>query len=353
MGQKVHPIGFRQGIESKRENFQKNPITQERNDIFDRKAFFNFGPSLNLTKNNQGNSLQQKFRIQSLVEEIFTKSGQQISHFFIEESTDSLTIKIDVFNRQRTSPPTNFQDLPSFHNFLGAQEGSTLKNQIQSIQNPNEENKVQGTSLRRRTWTKRRLPWRQLTQKDLLFFSKLIEKTMTAGLPVKWKIRLLNKNLNPNQPLIQNLFRSLGPAKNQDFFQDGISILSLVLNEPHAPLLAQQIAQELSLLRRHSNFIQYIKEGLSQGLEFQRQEKIRSSNLSPRPSPKTNEFNINLRGFLIQIKGRINGSDRQRLLRARQGSVPLHTINAPLDYGFSEAVTIQGKCSVKLWLKQA
>ena len=36
-------------------------------------------------------------------------------------------------------------------------------------------------------------------------------------------------------------------------------------------------------------------------------------------------------GFLIQIKGRINGSDRSRRLKYRYGSLPLHTIDAPID----------------------
>jgi ribosomal protein S3 len=43
------------------------------------------------------------------------------------------------------------------------------------------------------------------------------------------------------------------------------------------------------------------------------------------------EPSVNLLGFLIQIKGRINGSDRSRRLKYRIGSVPLHTINAPID----------------------
>ena len=61
---------------------------------------------------------------------------------------------------------------------------------------------------------------------------------------------------------------------------------------------------------------------------------------------------VNLSGFLIQIKGRINGSDRSRRLTIRKGSIPLHTMDAAIDQSFSEATTIYGKCSVKVWLKQ-
>jgi hypothetical protein len=99
-----------------------------------------------------------------------------------------------------------------------------------------------GSEIRRkRSWTNRRLKWRDLNEKDLKFFSKFIEKTVCSakGVRVKWKIRLLNKNLNYNTNLIKKLFRNLGRSKRQPFFNDGINIFALVLNEPQAPLLAE------------------------------------------------------------------------------------------------------------------
>ena len=59
---------------------------------------------------------------------------------------------------------------------------------------------------------------------------------------------------------------------------------------------------------------------------------------------------LELRGCLIQVKGRINGSDRSRRSIIRFGSLPLHTITAKMDYAFEEVVTPYGVCGIKVWL---
>lgn len=374
MGQKVNPVGFRLGVKSNRKLFYKNKITQDKTDIFDRKAFFNFAPKRKNVDKNYGKNIHQNLIIKNYVYEIFTKSGYFISHFFIDESKDELVIKLDVFSRSGTSKQINFNKVRSQSGFMDFFNGSSKGqddqiNEQRERRNPEgkqekkESKKKQlniGSEIRRkRSWTNRRLKWRDLNEKDLKFFSKFIEKTVCSakGVRVKWKIRLLNKNLNYNTNLIKKLFRNLGRSKRQPFFNDGINIFALVLNEPQAPLLAEQIAYELSQLRKHANQIQFIKEGLSIGLE----KDVFSSSALRVPEGVNTEKNakikdepsVNLLGFLIQIKGRINGSDRSRRLKYRIGSVPLHTINAPIDQAFSEALTTYGKCSVKVWLKQA
>jgi hypothetical protein len=75
MGQKVNPVGFRLGVKANSKNIYKNPLTQDKIDIFDRKHFFNFPPTSNQKKNNFSNNLHQDFIIQNLVDELFTKSG--------------------------------------------------------------------------------------------------------------------------------------------------------------------------------------------------------------------------------------------------------------------------------------
>lgn len=359
MGQKVNPVGFRLGVKSKRNKIYTNPVTQNQFDIFDRKHTFNFAPKANQKENNYSSNLHRNFIIKDLVNEIFTKSGYFVSHSFIEESNKNLTIKVDVLHRQGTSEANQFQK-----DFALQEEKETKKNLIKyqnsdfnsekgiisgdqksttaSLQN--EENLFSNTPVRKRTWTNRRLSWRTLNIKDLNFFSTFLEKNVTNGLPIKWKIRLLNRNVNPNTNLVKKLFKQLGRSKRQPFFNDGINVFSLVLNEPHAPLLAEYISYELSQLRRHSGLVQFIKEGLTIGLEENEDSAKKAKKDLKEPSK-------NLKGFLIQIKGRINGSDRSRSLKSRMGSVPLHTIDAPLDYAFSEALTAYGKCSVKVWLK--
>lgn len=350
MGQKVNPIGFRLGIPSQRKKIYTNPLTQSKTDVFHRKTSFNFPPRLNSTEKSQTSTLHQNFIIKNLVEEIFNKSGQFISHFFIEESQSEITIKADIFHRQGTSNISNFAEdnsspLLSRGSFLSKLKYEKNKDNLQFENRKLKKEKptLRGNS-RKLTWTNRRLSWRPLTNNDLKFFSQFIEKTITGGRKVNWKIRLLNGNLNSNSPLMRKLFRNMGRSKNQPFFADGLNILTLVLQEPQAPLLAKYIAQELSQLRKHSSFIQFIKEGLNFAMEDENPSKATKGSF---------EKEVNLEGFLIQIKGRINGSDRSRRLKSRKGNVPLHTINASLDQAFSEAITSQGKCSVKVWLKQA
>lgn len=240
MGQKVNPVGFRLGVKSNRKNIYKNTISQDKSDIFDRKHFFNFPPKINNLY--YGKNLHQNFIIKSYLTEIFTKSGYFISHFFIDESKEAITIKLDLFSRSATSKAMNFGHLDNLVT------GGSLtpcffssKKDFQEIKESSRNNEG-SDSLRKRSWTNRRLKWRTLNSRDFQFFSKFLEKTVTGGVPIKWKIRLLNKNLNYNSNLIKKLFRNLGRSKRQPFFNDGLNVFSLVLNEPHAPLLAEYIA---------------------------------------------------------------------------------------------------------------
>ena len=57
-----------------------------------------------------------------------------------------------------------------------------------------------------------------------------------------------------------------------------------------------------------------------------------------------------LLGVRVQWKGRLSGSDRSKKESFQQGQIPLHTISAKIDYGYSPAFTIYGTCGVKVWL---
>ncbi|HKJ90639.1 MAG TPA: 30S ribosomal protein S3, partial [Oceanipulchritudo sp.] len=46
----------------------------------------------------------------------------------------------------------------------------------------------------------------------------------------------------------------------------------------------------------------------------------------------------------------LGGADIARTESARSGSVPLHTLRANIDYGFTEARTVYGKIGVKCWV---
>jgi small subunit ribosomal protein S3 len=58
------------------------------------------------------------------------------------------------------------------------------------------------------------------------------------------------------------------------------------------------------------------------------------------------------KGVKIQLSGRLGGSEMSRTESANLGSIPLSTLRARIDYGFSEAKTAQGHIGIKVWVNQ-
>lgn len=56
------------------------------------------------------------------------------------------------------------------------------------------------------------------------------------------------------------------------------------------------------------------------------------------------------KGIRIQCAGRLGGAEMSRREWYREGRVPLHTLRADIDYGFSEAQTTYGIIGVKVWV---
>ena len=55
-------------------------------------------------------------------------------------------------------------------------------------------------------------------------------------------------------------------------------------------------------------------------------------------------------GIKIRCRGRLDGSEIARKESYKQGKVPLQTIKADIDYGFTEAYTQAGLIGVKVWI---
>ncbi|MDE1171543.1 MAG: 30S ribosomal protein S3 [Verrucomicrobium sp.] len=55
-------------------------------------------------------------------------------------------------------------------------------------------------------------------------------------------------------------------------------------------------------------------------------------------------------GIRVRAAGRLGGSEIARVERYLEGKVPLHTLRADVDYGFTEANTIAGKIGIKVWI---
>jgi small subunit ribosomal protein S3 len=59
---------------------------------------------------------------------------------------------------------------------------------------------------------------------------------------------------------------------------------------------------------------------------------------------------LGAQGIKIMSSGRLNGIEIARCEWYREGRVPLHTLKADIDYGFSEAKTTYGVIGVKVWV---
>jgi len=55
-------------------------------------------------------------------------------------------------------------------------------------------------------------------------------------------------------------------------------------------------------------------------------------------------------GIKVSVSGRLGGHEMSRTEHAKQGKIPLHTLRADIDYGFSEARTTYGTIGVKVWI---
>ena len=63
-----------------------------------------------------------------------------------------------------------------------------------------------------------------------------------------------------------------------------------------------------------------------------------------------NAMRLGALGIKIMSSGRLNGIEIARCEWYREGRVPLHTLKADIDYGFSEAKTTYGIIGVKVWV---
>lgn len=63
-----------------------------------------------------------------------------------------------------------------------------------------------------------------------------------------------------------------------------------------------------------------------------------------------NAMRLGAQGIKIMSSGRLNGIEIARTEWYREGRVPLHTLRADIDYGFSEAKTTYGVIGIKVWV---
>ena len=59
---------------------------------------------------------------------------------------------------------------------------------------------------------------------------------------------------------------------------------------------------------------------------------------------------LGAKGIKIAVSGRLGGAEIARRESYREGSIPLHTLRADIDYGTAEARTTYGRIGVKVWI---
>ena len=102
-----------------------------------------------------------------------------------------------------------------------------------------------------------------------------------------------------------------------------IDIIEVKNPDINAQLVAESIAQQLE---KRISFRRAMKQAIGRAMR------------------------LNVKGIKTQCSGRLGGAEIARTEQYHEGTIPLQTIRADIDYGFAEANTTYGKVGVKVWI---
>lgn len=102
-----------------------------------------------------------------------------------------------------------------------------------------------------------------------------------------------------------------------------LNIVEVKNADTNAQLVAESVAQQLE---RRMAFRRVMKQSIGRAMRF------------------------GAKGIKIQVSGRLNGADIARTEHYHEGTIPLQTLRADIDYGFAEAKTTYGRVGVKVWV---
>ena len=108
---------------------------------------------------------------------------------------------------------------------------------------------------------------------------------------------------------------------------------------------SKKLSIEIKEVKKPDGNAQLVAENIAQQLEnrvsFRRAMKSTMSR-----SMKT----MGVKGIKTSVSGRLAGADMARSEHYIEGTIPLQTLRADIDYGFAEADTTYGKLGVKVWI---
>jgi len=119
---------------------------------------------------------------------------------------------------------------------------------------------------------------------------------------------------------IEQLREELNGLTDKEIF---IEIKEVKDPDLNAQLVAENIAQQLE---RRISFRRAMKRAMQMAME------------------------LGAEGIRIECSGRLGGAELSRTEKYMQGSVPLHTLRAKVDYGRTEAHTTAGRIGIKVWV---
>ncbi len=102
-----------------------------------------------------------------------------------------------------------------------------------------------------------------------------------------------------------------------------INIIEIKVPEINAQLVAESIAAQLE---KRISYRRAMKQSMSRALK------------------------MGAKGIKTSVSGRLNGAEIARTEHYHEGTIPLQTLRADIDYGFWEADTTYGKLGVKVWI---
>ncbi|MFU0832283.1 MAG: 30S ribosomal protein S3 [Oscillospiraceae bacterium] len=102
-----------------------------------------------------------------------------------------------------------------------------------------------------------------------------------------------------------------------------INIVEVKNPDLNAQLVAENIAQQLE---RRISFRRALKQSIGRAMK------------------------MGAKGIKTQVSGRLGGAEIARTEQYHDGTIPLQTIRADIDYGFAEAATTYGRIGVKVWI---
>ncbi|MCI8312092.1 MAG: 30S ribosomal protein S3 [Lachnospiraceae bacterium] len=109
-------------------------------------------------------------------------------------------------------------------------------------------------------------------------------------------------------------------------------------------MTTKKVVVDIKEIKRPDREAQLIAENIAQQLE---------SRISFRRAMKScmgRAMKSGAKGIKTSCSGRLGGADMARTETYSDGTIPLHTLRADIDYGFAEADTTYGKVGVKVWV---